>query len=149
MSWFELEIFGILSSYGNHVYWLYRLLGPDGAQGHAFPDYHASTGILLFYWITYRISYIIRKTKSPSEEHISTVAALLNTLLLIGPYPTASQLAFWALLIIGALEFICVVPLTKRRREAFIVLTWALPPYSAPSLPLFRQQRCHPVAGWR
>src|SRR5207248_8122991 len=108
MSWFELEAFGILSSYGNHVYWLYRLLGPEGAQGHAFPDYHASTGILLFYWITYRISYIIRKTKSPSEEHISTVAALLNTLLLLGAMKFQSvqpRLAFWALLIIGALEF--------------------------------------------
>ena len=84
MEWFELEVFGILSSYASHLYWLYRLLGADGAEGHAFPDYHASTVILLFYWITYRISYIVRKTKSPIEEHISTVAALLNTLLLLG-----------------------------------------------------------------
>ena len=33
MGWYELEIFGILSSYANHIYWLYRLLGPDGAAG--------------------------------------------------------------------------------------------------------------------
>src|SRR5260370_15338268 len=26
MGWFELEVFGILSSYLNHLYWLYRLL---------------------------------------------------------------------------------------------------------------------------
>jgi len=127
MKWFELEIFGILSSYGNHAYWLYRLLGPNGAQGHAFPDYHASTAILLFYWITYRVSYIVRKTKSPSEEHISTVAALLNTLLLLGAMKFQSvqpKLAFWALLIIGALEFTFgQLPLTKRRREAFVVLS--------------------------
>ncbi len=127
MGWFELEVFGILSSYGNHLYWLYRLLGANGAEGHAFPDYHASTAILLFYWITYRISYIVRKTKSPFEEHISTAAALLNTLLLLGTMKFQSvqpELAFWALLIIGAIEFsLGQLPITKRRREAFIVLS--------------------------
>ena len=51
MGWFELEVFGILSSYVNHLYWLYRLLGPNGAQGHAFADYYASSAILLFYWV--------------------------------------------------------------------------------------------------
>jgi Predicted membrane protein (DUF2339) len=127
MGWFELEVFGILSSYGNHLYWLYRRLGPNGAEGHAFPDYHASTAILLFYWITYRISYIVRKTKSPTEEHISTAAALLNTLLLLGTMKFQSvqpKLAFWALLIIGAIEFsLGQLSITKRRREAFIVLS--------------------------
>ena len=73
-----------MSTYANHLYWLYRLLGPGGAEGHAFPDYHVSTAILLFYWVTYRISYVVRKTRSPMHEHISTVAALLNTLLLAG-----------------------------------------------------------------
>ena len=127
MGWFELEVFGILSSYGNHLYWLYRLLGANGAEGHAFPDYHASTAILLFYWITYRLSYIVRKTKSPFEEHISTAAALLNTLLLLGTMKFQSvqpKLAFWALLIIGAIEFsLGQLSITKRRREAFIVLS--------------------------
>ncbi len=127
MGWFELEVFGILSSYGNHLYWLYRLLGANGAEGHAFPDYHASTAILLFYWITYRLSYIVRKTKSPFEEHISTAAALLNTLLLLGSMKFQSvqpKLAFWALLIIGAIEFsLGQLSITKRRREAFIVLS--------------------------
>src|SRR6185369_9383728 len=47
MNWYELEIFGILSSYLNHLYWLYRVLGAGGAQGHDFPDYHASTALLL------------------------------------------------------------------------------------------------------
>jgi hypothetical protein len=32
MGWYELEIFGILSSYANHIYWLYRLLGPERRQ---------------------------------------------------------------------------------------------------------------------
>ena len=127
MGWFELEVFGILSSYANHIYWLYRLLGPGGAEGQAFPAYRASTAILLFYWITYRISYVIRRTKSPVEEHISAVAALLNTLLLLGAMKFQSvqpKLAFWALLIIGAVEFsLGQLSITKRRREAFVVLS--------------------------
>jgi hypothetical protein len=127
MGWFELEVFGILSSYLNHGYWLYRVLGPEGAHGQAFPEYHASTAILLFYWLTYRVSYVARKTKSPREEHISTAAALLNTLLLLATMKFQSvhpELAFWALLIIGAVEFsLAQLPITKRRREAFVVLS--------------------------
>ena len=127
MGWFELEVFGILSSYANHLYWLYRLLGPGGAEGRAFADYRASTAILLFYWITYRISYVVRKPKSPRDEHISTVAALLNTLLLLGSMKFQSvrpELAFMALLIIGAVEFsVGQLSMIKRRREAFVVLS--------------------------
>ena len=127
MGWFELEVFGILSSYLTHLYWLYRLLGPEGAHGQAFPEFQASTGILLFYWVTYRISYVIRKTKSPFEEHVSSAAALLNTLLLLGTMKFQSvrpELAFWALLFIGAVEFsLGQLRMTKRRREAFVVLS--------------------------
>ena len=32
MGWYELEVFGILASFGNHFYWLYRLY-PDGVAG--------------------------------------------------------------------------------------------------------------------
>lgn len=126
-SWFELEVLGILSSYLNHLYWLYRILGPDGAQGHSFPEYHASMGMLFFYWLTFRISYVVRKIRSPFEEHVSTVAALLNTLLLLGVLKFQSvrpELAFLALLVIGAIEFTFgQLPVTKRRREAFVILT--------------------------
>ena len=127
MGWFELEVFGILSSYGNHIFWLYNILGIGGARGHSFDGYPASTGILLFYWITYRISYVVRKTKSPLEEHVSSAAAVINTVLLLGTmrYQSAHpELAFHALLIIGAAEFIFgQMPITRRRREAFIVLS--------------------------
>jgi hypothetical protein len=127
MGWFELEVFGILSSYLNHVYWLYRLLGAEGAQGHAFPEYYASTALLLFYWLTYRISYVIRKTRTPVEEHWSTAAALLNPLLLLGAMKFQSvrpDLAFLALLVMGAVEFsIGQLPMIRRRREAFVALS--------------------------
>jgi hypothetical protein len=127
MGWYELEIFGILSSFLNHFYWLYRLLGPEGAQHQAFPDYHVSTLLLFFYWLTYRISYVVRKPKNPFEEHISTAAALLNTLLLLGVLKFQSvqpELAWIALLVVGAMEFgFGQLPTVKRRREAFVVLT--------------------------
>lgn len=127
MGWFELEVFGILSSYLTHLYWLYRLLGPEGAQGHAFSEYRASTALLLFYWLVFRASYIVRKVKSPAAEHMSTAAALLNTLLLLGTMKFQSvqpQLAFLALLTIGATEFsFGQLPPTRRRREAFVVLS--------------------------
>lgn len=127
MGWFELEVFGILSSYLNHLYWLYRLLGPNGAHGHIFPEYHASLTMLFFYWLTFRISYVLRGIKTDFEEHVSTVSALLNTLLLLGVMKFQSvqpDLAYIALLVIGALEFIFAqLPVTRRRRRAFIILS--------------------------
>ncbi len=127
MGWFELEVFGILSSYLNHLYWLYCILGPNGAHGRAFPEYHASLAMLFFYWLTFRISYILRGVKTDFEEHVSTVSALLNTLLLLGVLKFQSSqpdLAYIALLLIGALEFIFAqLPITRRRRRAFIILS--------------------------
>src|SRR6202044_196719 len=64
MGWFELEVFGILSSYLNHLYWLYRILGPNGAHGRIFPEYHASLTMLFFYWLIFRISYVLRGVKT-------------------------------------------------------------------------------------
>ena len=127
MGWFELEVFGILSSYLNHLYWLYKILGPNGAHGRAFPEYHASIAMLFFYWLTFRISYILRGVKTDFEEHVSTVSALLNTLLLLGVMKFQSvqpDLAYLALFAIGALEFIFAqLPITRRRRRAFIILS--------------------------
>jgi len=127
MGWFELEVFGILSSYLNHLYWLYKILGPNGAHGRLFPEYHASLAMLFFYWLTFRISYVLRGIKTDFEEHVSTVSALLNTLLLLGVMKFQSvqpDLAYIALLLIGALEFIFAqLPITRRRRRAFVILS--------------------------
>lgn len=151
MGWFELELVGILSSYANHIYWLYRLLGPLGANGRTFADYHPSTAILFFYWITYRVSYVIRKPKSARDEHISTVAALLNTLLLLGAMRFQSvrpELAFIALLVIGAVEFtIGQLPQLKRRREGFIVLSVLGTALMVSAIP-FRGSNNNPVILW-
>jgi hypothetical protein len=151
MGWFELEVFGILSSYLSHAYWLYRLLGPGGAQGHAFPDYHASTAILLFYWLTYRISYVVRRPKTLFAEHVSTAAALFNTLLLLGVMKFQSvnpKLAFMALLIIGAAEFsFGQLSITRRRREAFVVLSVLGTALMVAAVP-FRGSDNNPVVLW-
>jgi hypothetical protein len=126
MSWFELEIFGILASYGNHFYWLYKLY-PDGAAGHAFPQFWPSAIILVLYWVIFRISYVARKVDSPRQESFSTIAALANTMLLLAVMKfqaTHPELAFYALLALGALEFIFgQLPVTRRRKAAFTLLT--------------------------
>jgi hypothetical protein len=127
MGWFELEVFGILSSYLNHLYWLYRILGIEGAHGQHFEQYHASLALLFFYWLIFRISYIARNIKTDFEEHISTLAALLNVLLLLGVMRFQSvqpELAYLALLFVGAFEFsFAQLSITKRRRPAFVVLS--------------------------
>jgi len=127
MGWFELEVFGILSSYLNHLYWLYRILGIEGAHGRHFEQYHASLALLFFYWLTFRVSYIARTIKTDFEEHVSTFAAILNVLLLLGVMKFQSvqpELAYLALLFVGAFEFsFAQLPITKRRRPAFVVLS--------------------------
>jgi len=126
MCWFELEIFGILASYANHFYWLYKLF-PDGVAGHAFPQFWPSAIILIFYWAIFRISYVVRGIRVPRDEAISTIAALLNTMLLgavMKFQSTRPELAFYGILAIGIAEFFFgQLPATRRRRPAFILLT--------------------------
>lgn len=127
MHWYELEVFGILSSYLNHLYWLYKILGPQGANHRRFSEFWASTTILLLYWLVYRGSYIARKIHAAHEEHVSTLAALLNTILLLAVMKFQSarpELAFYALLALGLIEFgFGQLPITKRRRIAFVILS--------------------------
>jgi hypothetical protein len=125
MRWYELEVFGILSSYLNHLYWLSRILGVQGAQGRAFPEYNASTAMLFFYWLVFRLSHIVRKPETAVEEHVSTAAAILNATLLLAAMRFQSvhpEFAYIALLVIGALE-LGFGQMAKRRREAFVTLT--------------------------
>ena len=126
MGWFELEVFGILASYANHFYWLYKLY-PDGVVGHPFSQFWSSSIILILYWATFRVSYIARRIHAPRDESVSTVAALLNTMLLLVVFKFQAihpARAFYALLGLGAAEFFLgQLPATKRRRPAFILLT--------------------------
>jgi hypothetical protein len=126
MGWYELEVFGILATYLNHLYWLYKIY-PEGVAGHPFPQFWPSTIILILYWLTFRISYVVRGIRGLRDEHVSTIAALLNTALLLAVMKfqsTHPELTFYALLVLGAFEFFFgQLPAARRRRPAFILLT--------------------------
>ena len=129
MQWFELEVFGILASYLNHYLWLRPIIEPMHGKRHPFPEFAASAGILALYWLIFRLSYVFRRlgNENGRQEHISTVAALLNTTLLLALFKyqsTHPEWAFWALLAIGAIETLLgQLPITRRRRSAVIVLS--------------------------
>ncbi len=126
MGWFELEIFGIIASYANHFYWLYKLY-PDGVAGHAFPQFWSSSIILVLYWAVFRVSYVVRRIQGPRDERLSTIAALLNPVLLgvtMKFQSTRPEMAFYGMLALGALEFFFgQLPVTRRRRPAFMLLS--------------------------
>ena len=79
------------------------------------------------------------------------MAALLNTLLLLGALKFQSvrpDLAFLALLIIGAVEFtIGQLPQIRRRREAFVVLSVLGTALMVAAVP-FRGSNNNPVILW-
>ena len=129
MQWFELEVFGILASYLNHYLWLRPIIEPMHGKHHPFPEFAASAGMLGLYWTIYRLSYVFRKPTAdiPQQERVSTVAALLNTALLLALFKYQSahpEWAFWALLAIGGVEtMLSRLPVVRRRRPAVIVLS--------------------------
>jgi hypothetical protein len=129
--WYELEVFGILATFLNHAWWLYPIITKIQAQfGHnvAFPERPMSLAVLACYWATFRTSYVLRKVRRVQDETISTVAALLNTFLLLGVgyYQTLHQReqTFWALLALGGIELaLAQLPQVKVRRTAFVTLS--------------------------
>ena len=127
MQWFELEIFGVLASYLNHYLWLRPIIEPMHGKHHPFPEFLASASILALYWLIFRTSYVFRRPSDERQEHISTAAALLNTasLLALLKYQSVHpEWAFWTLLAVGAVETLLgQLPITKRRRNAVIVLS--------------------------
>jgi uncharacterized membrane protein len=127
MQWFELEIFGILASYLNHYLWLRPIVEPMHGHRHPFPEFPASAAILGLYWLVFRFSYVSRRPQEERQEHISTAAAVLNTVLVLLLFKYQSvhpEWAFWALLTIGAIETaLAQLPATRRRRSAVIVLS--------------------------
>src|SRR4029077_8973053 len=127
MQWFELEVFGILASYLNHYLWLRPIIEPMQAKRHPFPEFAASAGILVLYWLIFRVSYVFRLPSDERQERFSTASALLNTALLLALFKyqsTHPEWAFWALLAIGAIETLLgQLPITRRRRSAVIVLS--------------------------
>lgn len=121
--WFELEVFGIASTFVNHFLWIRPVV--ERHQG--FPEYYASAALLVTYWVVFRASYIVRKIEDAREEAVSTAAALLNTILLLGVLKYQAlhpEMAFYFLLALGAAELaLGQLPATHKRRTAFVILT--------------------------
>jgi predicted membrane protein DUF2339 len=125
--WFELEVFGILASYLNHFVWLTRMVIPVSGHHRIFPEFVPSCVLLCLYWVVYRWSYVERRIQRASQETVSTVAAVLNTslLLLLFKYQSVHpEWAFYALLTLGATELaIGQLPALRQRRAAFVILS--------------------------
>lgn len=132
--WYELEVFGILATYFNHYLWLRPIIEPMGEHHHPFPEFGVSAAMLLGYWLIFRVSYMVRRVDDaafsgsadlPGREQVSTIAALLNTGLLLAVLKYQSlhpEWAAWALLTLGAIEMTCAVIARRRRRMAFVIL---------------------------
>jgi hypothetical protein len=126
--WWELEVFGILASYLNHFYWLYTIFGFNfGSPRPRFPHHTVSALLVIAYWAMFRCSYVWRKITSHEEEAVSTIAGLLNPLLFLAVMKYQSfhpEWAFYALLILGAVEFLLgQLPVSRRRVAPFRVLS--------------------------
>jgi uncharacterized membrane protein len=125
--WFEMELAGIAAAFVNHYLWLRPVIEPMHAHIHDFPGYFASSALLIGYWAIFRASYVVRRIDTPRQEQISTLAAVLNSALLLAVMAYQSvhpELSFRFLLLVGAVELgLGQLPLTRRRRAAFIVLT--------------------------
>ena len=124
--WYEMELFGIVATYLNHYLWLRPIIEPMHGKRHPFPEFALSAGILAFYWATYRLSYVLRSPRTERAENISTAVAILNSALLLALFKYQSahpEFAFWALLVLGAVEtLLSQLPITRKRRVAVIVL---------------------------
>jgi uncharacterized membrane protein len=125
--WFELEVFGLIASYLNHYIWLHTVIEPMGSYKHMFPEFVPSAVLLCLYWAIYRWSYLARRIQGVAQEHVSTVAALLNTCALLALFKYQSvhpQLAFYVLIVLGAVELtLGQLPVARRRRTAVVILS--------------------------
>jgi hypothetical protein len=123
--WFVLEVCAIAATFLNHFVWLIHIIRPMGKHHHAFPEFVSSAGFLVLYWAAYRASYLARSGEG--YERISALAAVLNTGLLMAVLKYQSvhpEYAFWALLVLGAVELgLGQIPRARRRFTPHIVLT--------------------------
>src|SRR5207245_7721452 len=119
--WFQQAGVGMLASYLNHFFLLRPIIEPMHGHRHPFPELAGSTARLALYWVIFRISYVLRQPDDDRKERVSSVAALLNTVLLLALFKYQSahpEWAFWALLAIGGVETVLSqLPVTRRRRS--------------------------------
>jgi len=121
--WDWLELAGLITVYLSHLVWLTRVLPDDHA---AFTQFWPSTALILIYWLIFRLAYIFRTPLNQSEENISSLSAVFNSIGVLGllKYQSAHpEWAFWALISLGVIEMALAFVVRERRRQAFVVLS--------------------------
>ncbi|HEV8548882.1 MAG TPA: DUF2339 domain-containing protein, partial [Polyangiaceae bacterium] len=102
--WYDLEVVGLLAGYANHVLWLRPYV--DAGAVPVLP----SSLVLGAYWIAFRASYVWREIRDTGEESISSLAAVLNTALLLSvayyQHTFSAGVGFWAILALGVTEML-------------------------------------------
>jgi len=124
--WAELELVGLVGVYLNHFLWVDRILSARGGPGHPFPEFYASSALILFYWLIFRAAFVLRIPRDDREDLLTALTAVLNSAGVLGllKYQSAHpEWAFWALLAMGAVEMLLALGARSRRRTAFIVLS--------------------------
>jgi uncharacterized membrane protein len=124
--WAELEVAGLVGVYLNHFLWLDRILRARGGPGHPFPEFFPSAGLILLYWLIFRVAYAQRIPRDDREDLLTSITAVLNSAGVLGllKYQSAHpEWAFWALLALGAAEMLLAFYARPLRRTAFIVLS--------------------------
>jgi hypothetical protein len=100
--WYDVEVIGLVASYGNHLLWL-----RPHVDAQTVPAL-GSAAVLAAYWTGFRASYVWREVRESSEEVLSSAGAILNTVLLLGvAYYQATfsrDFGFWAFLALGVIE---------------------------------------------
>src|SRR5258708_12564699 len=101
--------------------------GSMGGKKTIFRQFYQSAALVISYWVIFRVSYMLRKVSSRDQENISTVAALLNPLLLLAVLRYQSYEPKWGftvLLALGAVEFILgQLSVSRRRTLPFYILS--------------------------
>ena len=124
--WFELGLAGLVGVYFNHFLWLYRVLPQGGQPGHVFPEFLPSAGLLLLYWLIFRLFYVLRVPKNHRQEVVASLTAILNSVGLMSLLKFQSshpEWAFWSLLMLGVAELAFAFVVRKRWQTAFVVLS--------------------------
>jgi len=121
--WAWLELAGLITVYLSHFVWLTQVL-PDNRA--AFTEFWPSTALILIYWLIFRLAYVFRTPLNQSEENLSSLSAVFNSIGVLGllKYQSAHpEWAFWALIALGVLEMLLAFIVRRRRRQAFVVLS--------------------------
>jgi uncharacterized membrane protein len=121
--WARLEVAGLAAVYTSHFVWLTLVLPEDHRQ---FPEFWVSAGLIVFYWLIFRLAYVFRTPLDKGEENTSSLAAVLNSggvLGLLKYQAIDPEFAFWALAAMGAVEMALAFKVRRQRRQAFVVLS--------------------------